>query len=120
MIQAIQNIKDRLTGKVPSDMKRSPHWPMYRDAYLRDFPSCAICEGKKSLQVHHRKPFHLHPEMELERANFITLCEAPGTNCHLVFGHAGNFKGYNEFIDSDALEWAGRFHRSDAISKGAP
>lgn len=118
MIQIIQNIKDRLSGKVPAGAPRSPKWPGVRDAYLKLHPSCAVCGGTKSLQVHHRMPFHLHPDMELDPLNLITLCEASGVNCHLTFGHAGDFKGVNSDIDADAIAWMAKFAKSAMMAKG--
>lgn len=53
-------------------------------------------------------PFHLHPELELDPTNFITLCENgdKNINCHLIFGHFGSFKdGYNEGVVEDAKSW---------------
>lgn len=56
----------------------------------------------KSVEVHHKKPFHLHPEYELDPDNLITLCEGKEFSslaCHLVFGHLGNYKLENQYID---------------------
>jgi len=75
--------------------ERSPHWEKVRAEHLKAEPSCAWCGGAKDLQVHHVKPFHEHPELELDQANLITLCEAPGLNCHLIHGHHGDWKKEN-------------------------
>ena len=66
-----------------------------------------MCGGKVKLEVHHKKPFHIHPELELDPTNFITLCEADkgGVNCHLLFGHLGNFKSLNDTVETDAAQW---------------
>lgn len=106
----VADIKDRISGKVPKGSKRSNQWPKVRAAHLKDNASCALCGGKKKLEVHHIHPFHLHPELELDPKNLITLCEskANGINCHLFFGHLGNFKGVNPQVPKDALEWAAR------------
>jgi hypothetical protein len=68
---------------------------------------CSVCDGKKKLEVHHKMPFHLHPALELDPGNLITLCEnkADGVNCHLLFGHLGNFKSYNPQVNVDASLW---------------
>jgi hypothetical protein len=48
------------------------------------------------------EPFHLHPELELDPGNLITLCM--GTNeCHLTIGHGGDWKSFNGTVLSDAL-----------------
>jgi hypothetical protein len=93
--------------KDPKGSKRSGHWPSVRKAYLKKFPYCGVCGGKKKLEVHHIRPFHLHPELELDSSNLITLCEnySDGVNCHLLFGHLGSFKSYNINVFHNALEW---------------
>jgi 5-methylcytosine-specific restriction enzyme A len=93
--------------KVPPGSKRSEHWPKARADFLKLNPTCKLCGGNKKLEVHHIRPFHLHPELELDPKNFITLCEEKqdGANCHLLCGHLGNFKSYNTAVELDALDW---------------
>ena len=107
MKQLISHIKDRLVGKVPSGSKRSGHWPKVREEHLSKNPKCAVCGGEKNLEVHHIRPFHLHPDLELNPDNLITLCESKnnGVNCHLLFGHLGNFKSFNTDVNKDSKEW---------------
>jgi 5-methylcytosine-specific restriction enzyme A len=83
---------------------RSPQWPSVRAEHLKVHGECAACGQKDKLQVHHILPFHVHPEKELDPSNLITLCvDGVGhTNCHLMFGHAGNFKCHNENVAEDA------------------
>lgn len=85
---------------------RSPHWGKVRDAYLLEHPLCVACGGKDHLNAHHRKPFHLFPELELDPTNLLTLCEhGPGdTNCHLLLGHGGNWSLWNPQVQND-VEW---------------
>jgi 5-methylcytosine-specific restriction enzyme A len=53
--------------------------------------------------VHHIKPFHLFPDLELSFANLITLGEAcPTGNHHLLFGHLGYWSSWNEDVVKDA------------------
>jgi 5-methylcytosine-specific restriction endonuclease McrA len=66
-------------------------------------------KGKK-LQVHHVKPFHLHPHLELDPRNLITLCEARGRDHHLLLGHLGEWQSHNENIRQDVK----RFYRKTA------
>ncbi len=89
---------------------RSNKWPVVRAQHLSRQPICALCGGNKKLQVHHIKPFHLNPELELSEDNLITLCESElgGVNCHLHYGHLGNYKSYNENVIRDVQEW---FHK---------
>lgn len=94
--------------KEPEGSKRSGKWPTVRKAFLKNNPTCAVCGGKVKVEVHHIRPFHLHPELELDPTNFITLCEnkKDGVNCHLLFGHLGSFKSFNVDVKANAGEWA--------------
>ena len=62
---------------------------------------CRGCGTKKHLQVHHKKPFHLHPELELDPKNLITLC-MDVWRCHIELGHSGDWKAYNPHVEDDA------------------
>lgn len=106
-MKIIQHIKDRIAGKIPAGKKRSDHWPTVRKNFLEQNPVCEVCRGSKKLEVHHRMPFHLHPQLELEPSNLITLCESGsnGANCHLLYGHLGNFKSFNTTVAYDAQVW---------------
>lgn len=106
-MQIIKHIVDAAKGKHPLTSKRSSHWPTVRKQYLLKHPTCAVCGGKDKLELHHIRPFHLHPDLELDPTNFITLCEANkgGLNCHLAVGHLGNFKSFNVNVVADAVAW---------------
>jgi len=52
--------------------------------------------------VHHVRPVHLFPELELEPGNLVTLCEGETMNCHLFFGHLGWWKAWNPTVAVDA------------------
>lgn len=107
----IQHIRDRIQGKAPKGSRRSDQWPKVRAAWLKKHPECALCGGTEKLEVHHMVAFHLDPSRELDPKNFITLCEAKhnGVNCHLAWGHLGNFKKINPSVVKDAASWAPRF-----------
>jgi 5-methylcytosine-specific restriction enzyme A len=81
---------------------RSTQWPRVRKAWLKDHPTCAACGSIECIQVHHKKPFHDYPELELDPKNFITLCERRPVNDHLEIGHLGNWKDFNTNVESDA------------------
>jgi hypothetical protein len=84
---------------------RSPQWHRVEKEHLEKEPQCQWCGATSKLQVHHIKPFHLHPELELDPANFITLCEEGGyLNCHLFHGHNGDFKSFNDKVREDCEE----------------
>lgn len=88
--------RDKKLGKT-----RSPKWAKVGHDYLLKSPVCEACGSTNQLNVHHKKPFHLYPELELDTNNLITLCM--DNDCHLLIGHGGNFKKYNPNIDIDVL-----------------
>lgn len=83
-------------------VRRSNGWPAVEKEHLRREPTCAACGGTAHLAVHHVKPFHLFPHLELEDANLITLCEAPLRLCHFRKGHFFNWASYNVNVRADA------------------
>lgn len=104
----ITSIKDVIQGKKPSlSTARSSHWPTVRKNHLATNSTCVVCGSKDKVEVHHIKPFHLHPDLELEPTNLISLCETTkhGINCHLLIGHLGNFKNVNPSVVEDAQIW---------------
>lgn len=78
---------------------RSSLWPALRKRLIEEHPFCAVCGGQDFLEVHHKKPFHLWPELELDPDNCCVLCDAPGLNCHLRVGHLRSWSSYNPLID---------------------
>lgn len=86
---------------------RSPEWSRVRNAFIAKNLQCAVCgkTDKKVLAVHHKKPFHLFPHLELEPSNLVTLCESAGMHCHITYGHLGNFKSYNKDVEEDIKIW---------------
>ena len=97
----------KITAKIREIKKshlRSPQWDRLRDDYIEKYPTCAACGGMESLQVHHRKPFHLHPELELNEGNLISLCMGEH-NCHLNIGHGDSFKCYNPDVTTDSAHF---------------
>lgn len=96
---------DCLQGKTTLDVKRSGSWTTLRKRHLETYPTCAVCGGKKFLEVHHIQDFHNHPELELDPKNLITLCEHPYFNDHLRYGHLGDYKCINVDILKDTAIW---------------
>lgn len=107
MPQIITRLLDAAQGKAPLSAARSPRWPAVRKVHLALHPTCAVCAGATKLEVHHIRPFHLQPDLELQPTNLVTLCESGkgGANCHLLFGHLGNYKSFNPSVLSDAYTW---------------
>lgn len=96
-------IKEAVKGK-PLKV-RSPRWDNVREYHLEIYPTCAACGCNDNTQVHHIKPFHLYPELELDRNNLITLCENKETKCHLKIGHLGSWKKINPDVVQNASEF---------------
>jgi len=70
---------------------RSSRWQQVRQEHLRQQPECAACGARTNLAVHHIKPYHLFPDLELAPDNLLTLCEGPVVNCHFLYGHCRNW-----------------------------
>jgi 5-methylcytosine-specific restriction protein A len=85
--------------------QRNPHWGSVRGEYLLAHPACAACGRTADLQVHHLKPFHLFPDLELDPDNLITLCEISGLNHHYLFGHLLDWHSWNTSAALDAALW---------------
>ena len=90
--------EDRTFGAV-----RSSKWPAFRKRFLKG-KICAICGGKDQIELHHKQPFHLKPELELDPNNVAPLCEK--NDCHLRFGHLYNFRSFNPDIENDSIIWS--------------
>jgi len=103
----IKRIKDLVQGKSPAAAKRSGHWSTVRKHHLKKNAECVVCGDKSKLEVHHIKPFHTHPELELEPSNLLTMCESKsyGIICHLLIGHNGSYKNINPNVVEDSSSW---------------
>ena len=56
-------------------------WRKARDYYIRKHPLCEmqkVCEGAPSVDVDHKKPISIAPELRLNEDNLQALCRA----CH--------------------------------------
>ena len=87
--------------------ERSGKWSAVERAQLASHPNCQRCgrtpeqceKADMKLQVHHKRPFHAHPELELDPDNLITLCdECHGTDAHLD----RHYKSWNPLIEQEA------------------
>jgi 5-methylcytosine-specific restriction endonuclease McrA len=106
-MRIIKHIKDIIQNKAPAGALRSPRWPKVRAEHLSANPKCAVCESTSVLEVHHIRPFHQDPSLELDPKNLITLCESKskGVTCHQFFGHLGDYKNENPNVVKDAKSW---------------
>lgn len=104
MFKFFRKIHSNIREKTKT-LLRSTHWPSVRDKHLSENPVCAACGSKKNLQVHHKRPFHVHPELELDPVNLITLC-MDDWECHLMIGHGDSFRAFNPDVLEDAKKFA--------------
>ncbi|HET6916932.1 MAG TPA: HNH endonuclease signature motif containing protein [Acidimicrobiales bacterium] len=100
--------------------KRSPHWRKARKAHLKLQPECQACGTTDDLQVHHIKPFHLHPELELVQMNLVTLCEKRGRDCHFSFGHFHNWQAMNPNVIADVQHYRSESEEAHRALVGGP
>ena len=103
----VKTLVERVQGKAPKGAKRSSGWRKVRDKHKRDNPECAVCRSKKKVEVHHKVPFHIAPDLELAEGNLVSLCENKkyGVNCHLLIGHLGNYRKINMNVEWDVIIW---------------
>lgn len=88
---------------------RSPEWGRVEREHLLHEPACVACGYQgQGLQVHHIKPFHLHPDLELDPRNLITLCEVKGRDHHLLIGHLDDWESYNVHVRDDVRRFHGK------------
>lgn len=87
---------------------RSPEWGRVRKEHLKKFPECALTNSKIELEVHHIKPVHLFPELELDFNNLITLRR----DVHLLFAHLNDFHHYNLNLLADINIWREKIQNS--------
>lgn len=90
---------------------RNGKWRSLRNRLIDEAGCCAVCQKKTNLIVHHKIPFHVDPSLELDENNLVVLCENDILNCHLIFGHLGNWREYNEEIDKDIEIWNKKLNR---------
>lgn len=105
---ALQGVLSNNLGPVAFGSRRSAGWPRVRREHLKDHPTCAACGNTKSLEVHHKIPFHLAPELELDKHNLITLCGEEGHGCHYRIGHSLSWSSANPFCEEDASVFLSR------------
>src|SRR3972149_7060759 len=96
--------------------RRSSKWENIKYCFLLKHDSCAACGSKNRLQVHHKLPFGLYPELELDENNLITLCMGK-YECHFKIGHGESWVRNNKNIDDDIKELKANPENRKAIEK---
>lgn len=103
----LQRILQAVFGKDPDPgacgCARNPAWEKASKEFLIG-KVCIVCGGTRGMQTHHKYPFHLFPDREMDSKYWVPICtDGPGgMNCHRTVGHGGNFKNYNPHVESDA------------------
>jgi len=100
-VKRVQSARAREKAK---ETQRSGKWVTVRKKFLAKNKKaglgCAACGNTVGLQVHHARPYHLHPELELVESNLRALCSSvTGLECHEFLGHGCSFKAYVPIID---------------------
>jgi 5-methylcytosine-specific restriction endonuclease McrA len=98
--------------KAPQDAfgaPRSGQWPRVRREHLAVQPVCQACGRAKELEVHHVRPYHEHPELELDPCNLITLCGDP---CHIVHGHLMSWTRTNATVVEDCKAYRAKLENA--------
>lgn len=91
----LKKLLDLLAGKPLA--ARSPQWPRARAEHLKRQPACAVCGTTSGVEVHHVRPLHLFPELELDPQNMRSLCRED----HWTFGHGRDWSAWNAKVDLD-------------------
>lgn len=106
-----------LTHNVTITATRSSKWRHVRHKHITSHPECAACGCLEENHVHHIKPFHLFPELELESTNLLTLCP----RCHLTFGHFYNWSDHNPcVVHITSLYQLAKNHERHHLEKVSP
>lgn len=120
MLKALGHLIRLAVGKL-RQRGRSPEWPALERRWLDLHPRCAACGCVTHLQVHHIRPVHLFPELELDPTNLVTLCMNE-QECHLRIGHGGNFRYWVpgvELLAARALAYPDSRTAIEAAAKSA-
>ena len=85
--------------KIVEGKKRHKDWPKFRKAHLKDHPRCEFCGKNDDLDLHHERPYHLYPELEMDPGNVMTACR----HDHWIWCHLGDWKAWNPKVRDDAM-----------------
>ena len=107
VVSWLQNLVESITPQGRAKLggaSRSDKWPAFRAEYAKThLPVCAICGGTAKLNLHHLRPFHVFPELELDPTNVVWLCNK--NLCHIRVGHLSNFQSINPNGAADIVIW---------------
>jgi len=111
------DLMDRVQGKAPKGAKRSRTWRKVRAKFIKENPRCFVCGSKKKVEIHHKIPFHLAPDLELVVDNLVSLCQNKrfGIRCHQLLGHLGNYRKINISIEEDVAIWRRKLGQYESV-----
>ena len=94
-----------LNLKAPDGASLNWSWQRCRKDFLKNTANICVCCGyEKEIQVHHKKPRHIRPDLAVDQTNLIALCR----DCHFHIGHLNNYKTYNSRIGT--VSWMVRYN----------
>jgi hypothetical protein len=81
---------------------RSPKWRALQQRFVREKKCCFITRLRVDLEVHHKIPYHVRPDLELEWDNLCLLTRP----VHYLIGHHCNWAYYNQNFEEEAARLA--------------
>lgn len=106
----------RFIATRPGRSRLAVGWRTIRKRHIKMYPTCKACgylPPKGSNDVHHIIPRHVDADRITDPANLVTLCRK--YNCHLRFGHFGNYRKYWHRIIKKTLGMVGLCTRMEEI-----
>ena len=71
-------------------------WHRCRKEFLKKTGKVCVCCGtERQIQVHHKVPRHIGPDLAVDFTNLIALCK----RCHFTIGHLGSYFTYNAAVE---------------------
>lgn len=102
----LSNLKQRYDYYQTTKGRNKQEWFKVREEFISENGAfCRVCNKTTKLNVHHIIPFHIDPDLELDKNNLIILCTNRPINCHYFFGHLLNWKAYNPTCRYDVETW---------------
>lgn len=89
---------ERLLG-----VARSPLWSKTKREFAKIHPKiCPVCGTTKTIELHHKIPFHKNQSLENDFNNLMWLCRIH----HYEWGHYFNWSSWNVDVVKDTQNFA--------------
>jgi len=86
-----------LNLKAPDGVSLNWKWQRCRRDFLKKTGKVCVCCGtRKKIEVHHKLPRHIRPDLAVDQTNLIALCKS----CHFHLGHLNSYFTYNENVSN--------------------